>query len=87
MKNFPTPKSVEKVRSFSGVAGYYRAFATNFASVASPLTRLPKKDVLFLWNDAQQQNFSTLKDVLTHSPILAFPDDSLPFIMRTDASA
>ncbi len=59
----------------------------NFASIASPLTRLLKKDVPFLWNDAQQHSFTTLKDALTHAPILAFPGYMLPFTMCTDASA
>ncbi len=58
-----------------------------FASIASPLTRLLKKDVPFLWNDAQQQSFSILKDALTSAPVLAFPDYSLPFTLCTDASA
>ncbi len=52
VKNFPTPKSVENIRSFLGLAGYYRVFVKNLASIASPLTRLLKKDVPFLWNDA-----------------------------------
>ncbi len=55
LQKFPAPKSVENVRSFLGLAGYYRAFDKNFASIASPLTPLFKKDVPFLWNDAQQQ--------------------------------
>ncbi len=59
----------------------------NFASIASPLTRLLKKDVPFQWNNAQQYSFTTLKDALTHAPILAFPDYALPFTMCTDASA
>ncbi len=87
MQKFPTPKSVENVRSLLGLAGYYRAFVKNFASIASPLTRLLKKDVPFLRNDAQQHSFTTLKDALTHAPILAFPDYKLPFTMCTDASA
>ncbi len=48
VKNFPNPKSVGSVRSFLGVAGYYRTFIKNFASIASPLTLLLKKDVPFL---------------------------------------
>ncbi len=82
VKNFPAPKSVENVRSFLGLAGYYKAFVKNCASIASPLTRLLKKDVSFLWNDAQQQSFNTLKDALTSEPILAFPDYSchLPYV-------
>ncbi len=82
----PTPKYLENMRSFLGLAGYYTAFVKNFASTASPLTRLLKKDVPFLLNDAQQHSFTTLKDALTHAPILAFPYYKLPFTMCTDAS-
>ncbi len=87
MQKFPPPTSVEKVRSFLGLAGYYRAFIKNFASITSPLTRLLKKDAPFLWNDTQQHSFTTLKDALIHAPILAFPDFKLPFTMCTDASS
>ncbi len=78
---------MEDVRSFRGLAGYYRAFVKNFASIASPLRRLLKKDVPFLRNGPQQQSFNTLKDVLTRAPILEFPDYSLPFTLWTNASA
>ena len=47
VKNFPTPKSIDNVRGFLGLAGYYRSFIRNFACVASPLTHLLKKDVNF----------------------------------------
>ncbi len=87
MQKFPTPTSLESVCSLLGLAGYYGAFVKNFASIASPLTRLLKKDVPFLWNDAQQHRFTILKDAFTHAPILAFPDCKLPFAMCTDASA
>ncbi len=78
---------MENVRSFLGLAGYYRAFVRNFASLASPLTRLLKKDVPFIWYDAQRQAFESLKHALTHTPVLAFPDYKKPFILCTDASS
>ena len=77
---------MENVRSFLRLAGYYRAFVHKFAYIASPLTRLLRKDVPFLWNDAQRDSFTTLKDALNHAPILIFPDYSLSFTMCTDAS-
>lgn len=85
--NFPTPQTTENVRSFLGLAGYYRAFVKNFASIASPLTRLLKKDVPFMWHDAQQHSFDVLKHALTNTPVLTFPDYGMPFTMCTDASA
>ncbi len=59
----------------------------NFASVASPLTRLLKKDTPFIWHDAQIQTFGTLKHALTQAPALAFPDYTQPCTLCTDASA
>ncbi len=72
--HFPTPSTVDHVRPFLGLAGYYRAFVRNFASIASPLTRLLKKDNPFIWHDAHIQAFETLKHALTQVPVLAFPD-------------
>ncbi len=72
---------------FLGRTGCYRAFVKNFASIAPLLTRLLKKDVLLLWNDVQEHSFITLKDALTHTPILAFQDYKVHFTMCTDASA
>ena len=87
VQNFPVPTSVNNVRSFLGLAGYYRAFIQDFATIAAPLTRLLKKDVPFVWTNAHQRSFEFLKTTLTNAPILAFPDYSLPFTICTDASA
>ncbi len=86
VEHFPTPQNVENVRSLLGLAGYYRDFVRNFASIASPLTRLPKKVAPFIWHDAQRQAFESLKHAFTHTPVLAFPDYKL-FILCTDASS
>ncbi len=72
--HFPTPSTVYHVRSFLGLAGYYRAFVRNFASIAFSLTCLPKKDTQFIWHDAQIQAFETLKHAFTQAPVLPFPD-------------
>ena len=87
VQNFPTPKTVDNIRSFLGLAGYYRAFIKNFATIASPLTRLLKKNVPFQWNKVHQQSFDTLKTALTQAPVLSFPNYNLPFTICTDASA
>ena len=79
VQNFPVPTSTTNVSSFLGLAGYYRAFIKNFATIASPLNKLKKKDVPFHWNASQQQSFDQLKAALTQAPVLSFPDYSLPF--------
>ncbi len=86
IKNFPRPKTVENVRSFVGLYGYYRSFINSFSKMASPLTHLLRKDVSFHWDSLQEKTFQDLKVALTNAPVLAFPDYSLPFILYTDAS-
>ncbi len=87
VKHSPAPKTVKNVHSFVGLAGYYRAFVRNFAPIASPLTRLLKKDTPFIWHDSQIQAFMILKHALTHAPVLTFPDYKHPFTLCTDACA
>ena len=71
IKNFPTPTDTEKVLSlFLGLSGYNRAFVRNYASTASSLTHLLKKNIVFTWNGSQQQSFDTLKHELTLAPVL-----------------
>ena len=66
------PTNLEQLRSFLGLAGYYRKFIPTFASVASPLTELTKKDVAFLWSPLHQASFLQLKDYLCSAPVLAY---------------
>ncbi len=61
--------------------------ALKAALIASPLTRLLKNYVSFIWHNAQQNSFDQLKYAFTNAPVLAFPDYSLPFTFFTDASA
>ncbi len=84
--DFPKPKTVNNVRSFLGLAGYYRSFIKDFSARAYPLTQLLKKDVLFHWGKEQENSFKDLKHALTHAPILTFPDFKDPFLLQTDAS-
>ena len=74
IKKFPTPTSVDNIRSFLGLSDYYRPFVKGYASLASPLTQLLKKDTNFHWGPAQEDSFQRLKIALTHAPILALPD-------------
>ena len=86
VRNFPTPRNVKEVRSFLGMANYYRKFVKDYARVASPLTALLKKNQKFQWTPACEKSFDQLKNKLTSAPLLAFPKLDQPFILTTDAS-
>ncbi|KAA3469924.1 Transposon Ty3-I Gag-Pol polyprotein [Gossypium australe] len=72
--NWKPPKNVSEVRSFLGLAGYYRRFVKGFSMIASPMTRLLQKDVKFEWSDKCQQSFDRLKALLTEAPVLVQPE-------------
>ncbi|KAL0439630.1 UNVERIFIED_CONTAM: Transposon Ty3-I Gag-Pol polyprotein [Sesamum latifolium] len=80
------PKNVSEVRSFLGLAGYYRRFIKDFSVVAKPLTNLLKKNTPFNWNDRCAQSFEELKRRLTSAPILALPSGDGGYVVYTDAS-
>ena len=86
IKALPPPSNLENLRSFLGLAGYYRKFIPDFATVSAPLTALTKKGVKFLWTDQHQNAFQTLKQHLCSAPVLAYPDFDRPFLLQTDAS-
>ena len=82
----PDPQNVEQVRSFLGLAGYYRKFIPQIATIAAPLVNLTKKGTKFLWGEDQKRAFAQLKDLLCTAPILAYPQFDKQFFLQTDAS-
>ncbi|XP_024028766.1 uncharacterized protein LOC112093802 [Morus notabilis] len=68
------PKNVAEIRSFLGLAGYYRRFVKDFSSIAAPMTRLTRKEVRFEWNAECESAFQELKVRLTSAPVLTIPD-------------
>jgi hypothetical protein len=84
--SWPQPKTVTQVRSFLGLAGFYRRFVRDFSTIAAPLNELTKKDVPFVWGTAQDDAFMVLKDKLTHAPLLQLPDFHKMFELECDAS-
>lgn len=86
VKDWPTPTTLRELKSFIGLASYYRRFVRGFSCIATPLFRLQQKDSNFAWTPDCEQAFSRLKEALTESPILTPPDPSLPFLLDTDAS-
>ncbi|KAD4981923.1 hypothetical protein E3N88_18594 [Mikania micrantha] len=85
IQQWPIPTNVKQVRNFLGLAGYYRRFIQNYASIAGPLTDLLRKDA-FCWNEHTLHAFTQLKHLLSSTPVLHLPDFSKPFTLETDAS-
>ena len=83
--NLASPETVKEVRSFLGMAGYYRQCVPQFAKVAAPLVRLTKKQARFSWGQEQQEAFDVLKELLVSSQVMAHPDTSKPYKLYTDA--
>jgi hypothetical protein len=80
------PTTVSEVRSFLGLAGYYRRFIPNFSKIAKPITELLKKGNKYVWSEACDEPFKRLNKLLTTSPVLAQPDTTKPFDVYCDAS-
>ncbi|KAJ0476778.1 putative nucleotidyltransferase, Ribonuclease H [Helianthus annuus] len=80
------PKNPSEVRSFLGLAGYYRRFIQDFSKLALPLTKLTKKNEKFTWGANQERAFQTLKEKLSSSPVLTLPDGTEDLVVFTDAS-
>ncbi|KAJ0524657.1 putative nucleotidyltransferase, Ribonuclease H [Helianthus annuus] len=83
---WPRLTSVTEVRSFLGLAGYYRRFVEGFSMIALPLTQLLRKGIKFSWNDDREKSFETLKQRLVSAPILTLPSGSGGFDIYSDAS-
>jgi hypothetical protein len=80
------PKFVHQILSFSGLVGYYRRFIPDFSRITKPMTELLKKGVKFVWSEACEKAFHTLRQQLTSAPVLVQQDNSKPFEVLCDAS-
>jgi hypothetical protein len=81
-----SPKSVGEIRSFLGLAGYYRRFIEGFSSISAPMTKLLRKGAKFEWNADCEASFQELKKKLTTAPVLTLPQGIEGFVVYTDAS-
>jgi hypothetical protein len=86
IKDWPVPANVSQLRSFLGMAGYYRSYVPQYSRVVSDLTSLTGNSQEWVWHDAQQRAFDEAKRLLCSTPILIIPDQELPFVIRADAS-
>ena len=86
VRNWPVPRTLTEVRSFLGLAGYYRAFIPQFATVAKPLSALADKGRAFRWDGECEEAFRELKNRLTSAPVLGYPVEEGRLTLDTDAS-
>ena len=86
VREWPKPNGVRDIRSFLGLASYYRRFIKDFSKIAHPLTDLTKEKIKFRWKDPEIAAFWKLKQALTSAPVLQLPDFEREFVLTTDAS-
>ena len=84
--NWKQPSTVTEIRSFLGLAGYYRRFVNGFSTLAAPMTKLTRKNEPFVWTDECEASFQELKNRLTSAPILTLPTTGGGFTIYSDSS-
>jgi hypothetical protein len=82
-----TPQNVSDIRSFHGMAGYYRRFIKGFSKISKPMTELLEKSKTFEWTPRREASFHELNKILTTTPALTMPDMEKPFPIYCDASS
>ncbi|GBG76128.1 hypothetical protein CBR_g21876 [Chara braunii] len=86
IRDWSTPRTLTELRSFLGLANYYRKFVRNFSTIVAPLRRLLKKETIWCWDKDCTSALKKLKRALIEYPILKVADPSLPFVVTIDAS-
>ncbi|XP_059434573.1 uncharacterized mitochondrial protein AtMg00860-like [Corylus avellana] len=86
MVEWTRPTSVFKIRSFLGLASYYRRFIEGFSKLSGPLTAWKRKNAHYVWMDECEKSFQELKRRLITAPVLALPTGSGNFVVYSDAS-
>ena len=86
IKEWKQPKNVKELRSFLGLAGYYRRFIQDFAKIATPLTNLTRKKTPYKWTTNEDAAFEELKTKLTDAPVLKTADPNRDYVVTCDGS-
>ena len=79
-------QTLQRLGVFLGLAGYYRRFVQDFSIIASPLTKLLRKNTKFEWTTECQESFEKLKACLTSAPVLTLPSRNGGYVVYSDAS-
>ena len=83
--NWKPPRNVSEVRSFLGLAGYYRRFVRGFSIIASPLTKLLRKGIKFEWTEKCHNSFEQLKGMLVEALVLTQPTSGKEYTLYSYA--
>jgi len=86
IQNHPVPKNATEIKKFLELSGYYRRFIEGYSHVGKSLTAFLKKDVPFEWLNECHTAFEILKQKLTETPVLQYPDFDKTFILTTNTS-
>jgi hypothetical protein len=86
VSNWRQPTNVSEIRSFLGLAGYYRRFIEGFSKISRPMTEFLKKEKKFNWTKSCEKSFQELKRRLTTAPMLTLPDIQRDFVVYCYAS-
>jgi len=74
--------SSKDVRSFLGLANFYRRFVPKFADIAAPLTELTESKIVFKWEEQHEKAFTALKQTLSSPPVIAYPKHGDTFTLH-----
>lgn len=86
VQDWAQPKNASEICSFLGLAGYYRRFVKDFSRLASPLTKLTRKEIKFVWSETCEKSFQELNIRLTTAPVLIIPERGLGYSVYCDTS-
>ncbi|XP_057811844.1 uncharacterized protein LOC131026086 [Salvia miltiorrhiza] len=86
VQGWKSPTTPNEIRSFLGLAGYYRRFIEGFSKIARPMTQLLRKGIKYTWTNECEESFQLLKEKLTTAPVLTIPEPDKEYVVYTDAS-